>query len=51
MLGIILIVILALALLGASPVWSYSRNWGYAPTGVLGLIVIVVIFLLLHGLI
>jgi hypothetical protein len=49
MLGIILIAILVLALLGASPVWSYSRNWGYAPTGGIGLILLVVVILLLHG--
>ena len=33
MLGTILIVILILALVGALPRWSHSKNWGYAPTG------------------
>ena len=34
MLGTVLIVILILALLGALPRWSHSRNWGYVPSGV-----------------
>jgi hypothetical protein len=49
MLGTILIVILILALLGALPRWSHSRDWGYAPTGGLGLILFVVIILLVLG--
>jgi hypothetical protein len=38
MLGTILIVILVLALFGALPRWSHSRDWGYYPTGGLGLV-------------
>jgi hypothetical protein len=49
MLGTILIVILVLALLGALPRWSHSRDWGYAPTGGVGLILFVVIILLVIG--
>jgi hypothetical protein len=49
MLGIILIFILALALLGTSPVWSYSRHWGYIPTTGVGLILHIAMVLLLHG--
>jgi len=49
MLGTILIVILLLALFGALPRWGYSRSWGYAPTGGLGLILVVVVILLLLG--
>ena len=49
MLGTVLIVILILALVGALPRWSHSRNWGYAPTGGLGVVLIVVIALLLLG--
>jgi Protein of unknown function (DUF3309) len=49
MLGIILIVILVLALLGALPRWSHSRDWGYAPTGGLGLVLFVVVILLVLG--
>ncbi|MGE5056740.1 MAG: DUF3309 family protein [Acidobacteriota bacterium] len=45
----ILIVILILALLGALPRWPYSKNWGYYPTGGLGVILLVVIVLLLLG--
>jgi hypothetical protein len=46
MLGIILIAILVVALLGVSPVWSYSRNWGYAPTGGIGLILLIFVILM-----
>jgi hypothetical protein len=46
MLGTILIVILVLALLGALP---HSREWGYAPTGGLGLVLLVVVILLVLG--
>lgn len=49
MLGTILIVILVLALLGVLPRWSHSRNWGYAPTGGLGLILFIVVILLVLG--
>ena len=49
MLGTILIVILILALLGALPRWSHSRDWGYAPTGGVGLVLFVVVVLLVLG--
>jgi hypothetical protein len=49
MLGTILIVILILALLGALPRWPHSRNWGYYPTGGLGLILLIVVVLLVLG--
>jgi Protein of unknown function (DUF3309) len=49
MVGPILIVILVLALLGALPRWSHSRPWGYAPTGGVGLILLVVVVLLVLG--
>jgi hypothetical protein len=49
MLSTILIVSLILALLGALPTWPHSRNWGYAPTGGLGLILIIVVILLVLG--
>jgi hypothetical protein len=45
----ILIVILVLALIGALPSWPHSRNWGYAPTGGLGLILVIVLILVLMG--
>ena len=49
MLGTILIVILILALLGALPRWSHSREWGYAPTGGLGLVLFIVVILMVLG--
>ena len=49
MLGTILIVILILMLLGAMPTWPHSRNWGYGPSGGLGLIVLVLVILWLLG--
>jgi len=48
-LGTILLVILILMLIGAIPTWPHSRSWGYAPSGVLGLVVVVIIVLLLMG--
>ncbi|MGA7572852.1 MAG: DUF3309 domain-containing protein [Terriglobales bacterium] len=49
MLGTILIVILILALCGALPRWSHSRDWGYAPSGGLGLILVIVVILSVIG--
>jgi hypothetical protein len=49
MLGTILLVIIVLALVGALPRWSHSREWGYAPTGGLGLVLFIVVILLLLG--
>lgn len=49
MLGTILIVILALALFGALPRWPHSREWGYAPTGGVGLVFFIVVILLILG--
>jgi hypothetical protein len=49
MLGTVLIVILLLALFGALPRWSHSRQWGYAPTGGLGLVLFIVVILLVLG--
>ncbi len=48
-LGTILIVILILALLGIIPVWPHSRSWGYAPSGGVGLLVIILVILLVSG--
>ncbi len=47
--GLIILIVLILLLFGAFPRWSYNRNWGYGPTGGLGLIIIVVVILLLLG--
>ncbi len=48
-LGTILLIILVLVLVGAIPTWSYSRSWGYGPSGIVGLIVVVLLILLLMG--
>lgn len=47
--GLILLIVLVLLLLGAVPRWGYSRNWGYGPSGLLGVVVIIVVILLLTG--
>ena len=49
MLTTILIIVLILLLIGALPSWPHSRGWGYAPSGLLGVVVIVVLILLLMG--
>ncbi len=49
MLGTILIVLLILMLLGTVPTWPHSRNWGYGPSGGLGLVVLILVILLLMG--
>jgi hypothetical protein len=47
--GTILIVILVLILVGALPTWPHSKNWGYYPSGGLGLVLLILIILLLLG--
>ncbi|HSY04481.1 MAG TPA: DUF3309 family protein [Steroidobacteraceae bacterium] len=47
--GTILLIILVLMLIGAIPRWPHSRNWGYGPSGGLGLVLVVVLVLLLLG--
>lgn len=47
MLGTILLVVLILLLLGATPAWPYSRDWGYAPVGGIGTILVIVLILVL----
>ena len=49
MLGTLLIILLILALVGAVPRWGYSRDWGYWPSGGLGLVLLVVLVLFLMG--
>ena len=48
-LGTILLIVLVLMLLGVLPTWPHSRNWGYGPTGILGVVVVVIVILLLLG--
>jgi hypothetical protein len=47
--GTILIVILILMLVGVLPTWPHSRNWGYYPSGGLGLVLLILLILLLLG--
>ena len=49
MLGTILLIILILMLLGALPTWPHSRQWGYYPSGGLGLVLLILVILLLSG--
>ena len=47
--GLILVIILVLALVGAFPAWPHSSGWGYGPSGVVGLILMVMLILFLLG--
>lgn len=47
MLYLILLIVLLLMLVGSVPTWPHSRNWGYAPSGGVGLILLIVVLLLL----
>jgi len=47
MLSTILLIVLILLLLGAVPAWPHSRNWGYGPSGGLGLVLIIVLIVVL----
>lgn len=49
MLGMLLLVILALILVGALPRWSHSREWGYFPSGGVGIVLLIVVILLISG--
>lgn len=46
---LIIIIVLVLLLLGAAPAWPHSRSWGYFPSGLLGLVLLVVIIMALTG--
>ena len=47
--GTILLILLILMLVGAFPAWPHSKNWGYYPSGGLGLLVVILLVLLLLG--
>ncbi len=49
MLWTILVVLLILMLIGALPRWGHSANWGYGPSGILGVVLIIIVILLLMG--
>ncbi|MDP2770734.1 MAG: DUF3309 family protein [Giesbergeria sp.] len=48
-LGTLLLIVLILLLIGAIPSWPHSRSWGYGPSGLLGLVVVVMLVLLVMG--
>ncbi|MFT3807233.1 DUF3309 family protein [Arenimonas sp.] len=48
-LSLLLLIVLVILLLGSIPAWPHSRNWGYAPSGGLGAVLVIVIVLLLLG--
>ena len=48
-LGTILLIVLVLLLIGVIPTWPHSRNWGYAPGGVIGIVLLILLILLLTG--
>jgi hypothetical protein len=48
-LGTVLLIVLVLALLGVIPTWPHSKGWGYAPSGVVGLLVVILIVMLVTG--
>ena len=47
--GTILLLVLLLALVGVIPAWPHSRQWGYGPSGGLGLVLLIIVILLLMG--
>ncbi|MDR7050868.1 hypothetical protein J2X54_003355 [Duganella sp. 3397] len=47
--GTIILIILVLLLVGALPTWPHSRSWGYAPSGITGLLVVILLIMLLTG--
>ena len=49
MLGTVVLIVIILLLLGALPTWNYSKQWGYFPSGGLGLILLILILLMLTG--
>jgi hypothetical protein len=49
--GLLLFIVLLILLLGAVPAWPYSRGWGYGPSSVLSLLLIVFLVLLIMGMI
>ncbi|HYV39277.1 MAG TPA: DUF3309 family protein [Gemmataceae bacterium] len=47
--GLILLIILILLLAGAFPAWPHARNWGYGPSGILGLLLVILVILMLFN--
>jgi hypothetical protein len=49
--GTILLIVLLILLLGGLPAWPYSRSWGYGPSGILGLLLVIVLLMALFNVI
>jgi hypothetical protein len=47
--GLILLILLIVFLVGALPAWPYSREWGYVPSGGIGLVLVIILILVLMG--
>ena len=47
--GLILLIVLVVLLMGGLPRWNYSRNWGYGPSGGMGLLVVILLVLVVAG--
>lgn len=47
--GLLLLIVLCVLLVGSLPTWGHSRNWGYYPSGGLGLVLLLLIILMLMG--
>jgi hypothetical protein len=47
--GLVLLILLVLFLVGGLPKWNYSRNWGYGPSGLLGVVLLTLVILILLG--
>ncbi|MGA2140704.1 MAG: DUF3309 family protein [Verrucomicrobiia bacterium] len=47
--GLVLLILVILFLVGALPTWRHSKNWGYFPSGGLGLVVVILLVLILVG--
>jgi hypothetical protein len=47
--SLLLLIVLIIVLLAVVPSWPYSRSWGYAPSGIVGVIVVILLILWLMG--
>ena len=48
-LGTILLIVLILMLVGVLPTWPHARSWGYAPSGIVGVVLLIVVVMFLLG--
>jgi len=48
-LGTILLIIIILMLIGVLPAWPHARSWGYGPSGIVGVVLLIVLVLFLMG--